>query len=247
MPPACQPAHAAHCTKAARFGYNKPVIRSLLPPGTLEFLLFAVLVAAFVFVVRVVRKRTPLLPVAPFDDTEGAETIPFFETPTRFRGAVRRVFRDRDQDATLIEAHVGKKSLIFRAADVVQNAARYQSILGESVDFAVYGLATLRPGGAEAMRHQIKDWSENVRPDTVGLFPAGAFANDYAVIARVLSRRDETIGTEPVWVYRAQVVKNGDQELFMELAADAAPPAVPLDDNTLAHGSVRLFGVLAPD
>ena len=224
------------------------MIRSLLPPGSLEFLLLVVLVAAFVFVVRTVKGRTPLLP-----NTAGeadGDAVPFFETPVRFRARVRRVFRDRDQDALLVEAHVGKKSLIFRAADAQENANRYQNLANqkEPVDFAIVALATLAPGGAEAMRHQIKDWDEaNVRPDTVGLFPAGSLPNDYAVIARIVSRRDEMLSGETVWVYRAQVVKNGAQELFMELAADAAPPAVPLSENTLAHGSARLFGVLALD
>lgn len=225
-----------------------------------------VLFGAFILVVRSVRNRHANVLAPPQNDpadhggeasaSPDAETsgtdphVPFLETPLRVRGTVRRVFRDALQNSVLVEITVGKKRLIFRPADVPANAERYQKAVTskDPADFAVYALATLAPGGVEAMKNQIKDWDKaNAKPDMVGLISAGQFANDYAVIARIRAKRDDTVSEEPVWVYRAQVVKNNGQELFLELAADAAPPAQPLSMDALAHGSARLFGSFAVD
>ena len=225
------------------------IFRSLLPPGTLEVLLFVVLVGAFIFVVRNVRNRhAVVLPGTATPDTES--DLPFLETPLRVRAAIRRVFRDPAQDALLVEAQVGKKRFVFRAADAPNHRERYEKLIGtkETADLAVYALATLAPGGAEAIRHQIKDWDKaNARPDMVGLFSAGQYANDYAVIARIVSHRDDTVSGESVWVYRAQVVKTPDQELFMELAVDAELSDEPFPTDAMVHGSARLFGSFAPN
>ncbi len=225
------------------------MLRSLLPPGTVEFLLFVVMVGAFVLVVRSVRNRRKFASAAYNAGGDAENAVPILSTPVRVRGTVRRVFPDRQQDALVVEVQIGKKRLVFRPADS-ENIARYETLAGgkETADFTLYALATLAAGGVEAMREQIKDWdSVNARADMVGLFPAGEFSNDYAVIAKIKNRREDTVDNEPVWVYSAQVVKTGDQELFLELACDAAPPMEPLKNNTMAHGSARLFGAFAAD
>ena len=90
-----------------------------------------------------------------------------------------RAADDRLQEATLAELEIGKRRLTFAATDYATTRERYASLVGQKVDVAVYGLATLAPGGAEAMREQIKDCDRvEVTPHLVRLIQAGRLSLD---------------------------------------------------------------------
>jgi hypothetical protein len=208
----------------------------------MEILLPAVLLTllgGFGFlVVRAVRRRRQFaLPVA---STE----LPTLATEQRITATVRRVWRDPAQNLPLVELGIGERRLIFCPTDHAAAAARYQAALARRAELALFGLATLAPGGVDAMREQIRS-AEPLSPDLVTLVHEGQFENDYVVIGRVLSSRPDTWDDLPLIVYRVQVIHAADLTLVLELAVPAKEGATPLPDGSLAHGSARLFGFLA--
>jgi len=217
----------------------------LLPPGLLELLLFLLLIGALLYVVRAVRRRHKFLPAA----ADEAEPIPSLDTQQRVTGILRRVYYDRLQEATLAELEMGKRKLTFAATDYATEKERYAALIGQKADVAVYALATLAPGGVEAMRDQIKDYDQvDVTPHLVRLIPAGQYPNDHVAIARILSHREDALtdGT-PLTVYRGEVIQNGDLMVVMELAVPREETGDPFTDQEMVHGSARLFGYLATE
>jgi hypothetical protein len=210
----------------------------LLPRGVPEALLLLVILGVIILIVRAVRRRRAFAPVAA--DAE----LPTLTTTQRLVGTIRRTYRDPAQGVWLVEIAVGKRKFTFCATDYERNADRYQSLVGKQADLALYALATLAAGGVEAMRDQIKDFDKvEITPDLVRLIPAGQFANDHAVIGRALSYRNEEMNGMPLTVYRTQVVRSGDLTLVLELATERHE--TPLADQTMVHGSARLYGYLA--
>ncbi|MBC8101087.1 MAG: hypothetical protein H7Z41_00685 [Cytophagales bacterium] len=219
----------------------------LLPPGTLEFLLFALVVGATLLVLRAVARRHAPPPGA----TPPSDAIPSLSTQQRVTGTLRRVIFDRVQGVWLAEMALGQRRITFCPTDYTDQRARYESHLGKSVDVTLYGLATLAPGGAETMQEQIKDLDKvDLSSNPVRLVRAGQFPNDYVAIARVLSHRDDALtdGT-PLRVYRSEVVRTDELGLVIELAVpreDAVTQQGPVfADQTMVHGSARLFGGFA--
>lgn len=214
----------------------------LIPPEVLAILLLAVLIGGFVLVVRAVRRRGDFAPA----DTDAPADLPDLITQQRVSGTVRRVFRDNAQGAWLVEVQFGKRRLAFCPTDFAANGARYREAAGKEIDVALYALSTLAPGGVEAMRDQIKDIDRvTVTPDMVRLVPAGEFANDYAVIGRALSHREDSASGIPVRVYRTEVVRSNDAQMVLELAVPNVPGTAPFPDRSMVHGSARLYGYLA--
>jgi hypothetical protein len=219
----------------------------LLPPGTLEFLLFAIVVGAAILVLRAVSRRH----LPPAGAIESDEAIPALSTQHRVTGTLNKVIFDRVQSVWLAEVVVGKRRITFCATDQASERERYTRQIGKSVDVAVYGLATLAPGGAEAMQEQIKDLDKvDLSRNPVRLVKAGQFLNDYVVIGRVLSHRDDSLsdGT-PLRVYRCEVVRTDDLGLVMELGVqrDEDQPGDVFPDQSMVHGAARLFGNFAAD
>ena len=215
-----------------------------LPSQPWEIILLAVSLLVFLLVVYAVlrvRRRGTLVGAA-----SGAnEDAPRLQTQQRVTGTVRRRRYDPAQEAWLVTADVGVMRLTFRATDYAESDARYRGLLGKPADIALFALATLERGGAEAMRHQIKDADKiDLRPDLVTLTPAGQFANDYAVIGRVLDSREDTWDDLPLVVYRTQVVRSDDRTLVLDLAVQQSGGAARFAPQTMVHGSARLFGYL---
>ena len=211
-----------------------------LPPGVPEALLLVVILTAIFGVVTLVRRRRR------FARAEADADLPDLLTEQRLLLTPRRVYRDPLQGVWLVEASAGKtgkRKLVFCAADFEKNQARYESLLGKPADIALYGLATLASGGAEAMRDQIRD-ADRITPDLVRLIPTGQYANDHVVIGRLLSHRDETVSGVAVRVYRAQVIRADDLTLILELAVERAADSPCLSDESMVHGSARLYGYL---
>jgi len=214
----------------------------VLPPEVLGAVLLLLLLGGLFLVVRAVRRRGEF--ARPGAD-EGVE-LPDLTTQQRIAATVRRVYRDPAQGVWLVEAQLGKRRITFCATDHAQNAERYAGLAGQEADFALYALSMLAPGGVEAMRDQIKDIDKvTITPDLVRLVAAGEFANDHAVIGRVLSRRDDSAAGVPVTVYRTEVVRGKDLQMVLELAAPAVPGTDPFPDRSMVHGSARLYGYLA--
>ena len=211
-----------------------------LPPGVAEGSLLAVLVGAGALILRSVRRRKAFLKAAP--DSE----LPDLTTSSRLTVTLRRVWQDGAQHAPVVEAQLAeKRRLVFCPTDHARVGARYTSGIGKPAELALFGLASLSAGGVEAMRDQIRDIDEvEITPDMVRLIHAGQFANDYVVIGRVLSWREDTWGELPLWVYRVQCVRAPDLTLVIELACPKTDDP-PLPDDTMAHGSARLFGYLS--
>jgi len=216
-----------------------------LPPGVAEVLLVLVLLAAFVVVVRSFRQRHTVgarILATPQTD------LPTVTTGQRVTATVRRVWRDNAQGVTLVEIQMGKRRFVFCPTDSGTSEERYAALIGKEADIALYALSTLALGGVDTMRDQIKDYDKvKVTPDLVRLIPAGQFANDHAVIGRILSHREDTMsdGT-PLHIYRTQVVRGDDLTLVLELATDTENHSSPFADQAMVHGSARLFGYLAP-
>ena len=190
-------------------------------------------------VVRSVRRRKDFLSTV----TNNSAALPDLETELRLTGTLRRLWRDPQEGLPLAELGVGSRRFIFCTTDQATSGERYKAAVGKSVTVALYGLATLAPGGSEAMREQLRD-ADRVAPDTVTLVHEGQLENDYVVIGRLLSHRPHLWGEVPLMVYRAQVLRTDDLTLILELAVPSPQSDVPLPDDSLAHGSVRLFGYL---
>jgi hypothetical protein len=216
------------------------VIRFIpLPPGVPEALLLIVIVGVIALVARSVRRRRA------FASAEADAEIPNLTTDQRVRGTIRRVHRDPAQGVWLIEIALGRRRLTVCATDYAAEESRYTSLVGKETDMALYALATLVAGGADAMRDQIKDAEKvEITPELVRLIPTGQFANDHVVIGRVLSHREDEVDGLPVTVYRTQVIRDDDLTLVLELAAERATGGA-FADNAMVHGSARLYGYLA--
>jgi hypothetical protein len=217
------------------------VIRFIpLPPGVPEALLLIVIIGVIALVARGIRRRRAFAP------TESDTELPTLTTDQRVRGIVRRVHRDPAQGVWLVEVSLGRRRLTFCATDYAAVAERYTSLVGKEADIALYGLATLATGGADAIRDQIKDADKvEITPELVRLIPTGQFANDHVVIGRVLSHQDEEMSGLPVTVYRTQVVRTDDLTLVLELAVERAANTPAFVDGMMVHGSARLYGYLA--
>ena len=214
------------------------------PSQPWEIILLAVSLLVFLLIARAVflaRRRG-----GPAAGTAAAESdVPNLRTQQRVTGTVRRRRYDAAQEAWLITAEVGGARLTFRATDYPASEARYRGLLGKPADIALFALATLERGGAEAMRHQIKDADKiDLRPDLVTLTPAGQFANDYAVIGRVLDSREDTWDDLPLVIYRTQAVRSDDRTLVLDLAVQQNAGSARFAPQTMVHGSARLFGYL---
>ena len=146
----------------------------------------------------------------------------------------------------LVKVPLGRRRLTLCAADFAWKAEAWRAQVGRDADIAVYALSSLAPGGVEEMRDQIKDYDKvEITPDLVRLVPAGEFANDHAVIGRVLSHRTDEASGIPVDVYRAEVVRSQDLTLILELAVPKVPGTTPFLPQAMVHGSARLYGYLA--
>lgn len=173
------------------------------------------------------------------------EELPTLVPEQRLSGTLRRLWRDPQQGLPLAELGVGSRRFIFCPTDPTENGEHYKAAIGKPVTVALYGLATLAPGGVEAMREQLRD-AEKLGPETLALVRQGQLENDYVAICRVQSNRGASWGEFPLTVYTAQLLASDDLNLTLELAVPTDPSTLPLPDNTLAHGSVRLFGYLIP-
>jgi hypothetical protein len=203
-----------------------------------EWVLLALFVLLAFLAVRAVRRRRAFVPA----QVEAA--LPRLETEQRVTGTIRRVWRDPEQGVWLATAEVGGFRLSFCAVDYAGAADRYLDLTGKPADIALFALATLEPGGVEAMRHQIKDIEKiRPRPDLVTLVREGQYANDYVVIGQVLDAREDAWDEMPLTVYRTQAVRRDDLTLVLDLAAPRAE--TPFAPRALVHGSARLFGYLA--
>ena len=172
-----------------------------------------------------------------------ASELPDLVTDQRFDGTLRRLWRDPQEGLPLAELAVESHRFILCTTDQSTHAERYKALVSKPCELALYGLATLAPGGADAMRNQLRD-SDKLPTDTLALVRQGQLENDYVVICRLLSHRTATWGQLELIVYTAQVVKSESLNLTLELAAPNSENTLPLPDNSLAHGSVRLFGYL---
>ena len=204
-----------------------------LPLGGLEFVLLFVLIGFVALVIRGVRRRNS------FQFAVEPGLLPTLTTETRVVGKVRRVFRNPALGLPLVEIAVGKRVLIFCPTDHQANQKTYKERIGKSVTVAPFGLATLEPGGADAIRDQIRDADEvEPTPDLLRFLHVGQHPNDYFAIGRVVSSREETWDDDPLILYRLQAAP----DLTLEVATPKTETVFA--DGSMAHGSVRLFAYL---
>jgi hypothetical protein len=212
----------------------------LLPRGILEAMMLLVILFVGFLVIRSVRRRRAFAKVTP---DEGVD-LPSLTTQQRIAGTVRRLWRDPAQGVWLVEVAPGKRKITFCMVDYADKSEQYQGLIGKQADIALDGLATLAPGGVDAIRDRIKDIDKvDITPGMVRLVPAGQYANDYAVIGRVLSHREEIMDDLPLTVYRSQVIHSTELTLVVDLAVQKEETA-PFADQTMVHGSARLYGYL---
>jgi hypothetical protein len=140
---------------------------------------------------------------------------------------------------------IAKRHFTLCLTDYATHAQEYTDLVGKETDIALYGLATLAVGGAEAMREQIRDIDRvDLSTNPVRLLPGGQLANDHVVIGKALSHRSEVMDGIPLTIYRTQVVRAEDLTLVLELAVDSS--TAPLfSEGEMIHGSARLYGHLA--
>ena len=204
----------------------------------LPVVLLVVLGGMGALVARSLRRRKDFLQAVTPDGTE----LPDLQTEQRLTATLRRLWRDAQQGLPLVEAGTETLKLVFCPTDHAASAERYKTGIGKPAELALFGLATLAPGGIEAIRHQIVDADKHaLSAQTVLLLRQGQFDNDYVVVCRLLSQRPAIWGELALTVWRAQVQEQGGQPLVIELAV---PQETDLTENTFAHGSVRLFGYL---
>lgn len=172
-----------------------------------------------------------------------ASELPDLITEQRIGGILRRLWRDPQEGLPLAELAVNSHRFILCTTDQSTHAERYKTLVSKPCELALYGLATLAPGGADAMRDLLRD-SDKLPADTLALVRQGKLGNDYVVICRILSHRIAAWGELPLMVYRAQVIASDSLNLILELAVPSSDNTAPLPENSLAHGSVRLFGYL---
>lgn len=211
-----------------------------ISPGLVFVALFAAVAAFVVLVVVRVRRRRAFAPA------QADAPLPNLATQQRASATIRRTFRDPAQGVWLVDVVVGPKRLTFCATDYAANAARYTGLVGQTVEVALYALATLAPGGVEAIRDQIKDIDKvEAKPDLVALVREGQHANDYVVIGRVLDARPDAWDEMALTVYRTQVIRSDQMTFVLDLAAPQAASGDGFAPRSLVHGSARLFGYLA--
>jgi hypothetical protein len=193
-----------------------------------------VLIGAGIVVVRGIRRR------AAFSVTSSRESLlPRLDVVSRVEGKVRRVLRDPTTSEPLVEIAVGNRVLVFCPADHTDRSDDWRLSIGKTVEVALYGLATLAPGGADTIKDQIKDADQiEITPDLLRFLPVGVQKNDYFAIGRALSHRPDSLAGDPLVVYRLQTAS--------DLTLDVATPddGAPFAENLMVHGSVRLFGYL---
>lgn len=210
-----------------------------LPPGAPEALLLLVILVAIASVIMLVRRRRR------FARIEADVELPDLKTEQRTLITLRRIFRDPAQGVWLAEGtsgKTGKRRLVLCLTDYEAKRKHYDESVGKVTDFSLFGMATLAAGGAEAMRDQIRD-ADKITGDAMRLIPAGQYANDYVVIGRIASRREDAVNGIPVMLYRVQVTAADDLTLMLELACD--PDVTPaLSENSMTHGAARLYGYL---
>jgi hypothetical protein len=234
------------------------VLNGIISPIVAQVLLVVVLVAATLFVLRVVsraRKRAPITQILSALPEEAvaaiAEDLPQLTTQYRVSAPVTRLVPPAQLPAPpIVEIRLGKRPLQFTPVDIARPEVpeRYEQAQGrpaEATDVALFALCTLEEGGADAMQSQIKDFDKvKDAPNVVRLVPTQTVAGDYVVIARILShRRDSVSEGVPVIVYRAEVIKNSDTQLVVELAVPDEGQT-PFADGTMVHGTARLYGYL---
>jgi hypothetical protein len=213
----------------------------LLPRGVAEAILLVFVLLIGYVIVRSVRRRHEFAPITPDAGVE----LPTLTTEQRITGRVRRVWRDPEQGVWLVEIVLGKRRFTFCATDYATRSAEYQALVGKQADFALYALAMLAPGGVEAMKDQIKDFDKvEITPEMVRLIPTGQFANDHVIIGRILSHREEEMDGMSLRIYRTQVIRNEELTVVLELAVENSTSPV-LKNQSMAHGSARLYGYLA--
>jgi hypothetical protein len=178
---------------------------------------------------RSVRRRTA------FSRAVDPDALPRLMVQTQVTGKLRRVFREGE--TPLVEVAVGKRVLIFCPADHTTKADDWRLKTGQNVEVALYGLATLAPGGADSIKDQIKDADQvEITPDLLRFLHVGEQRNDYFAIGRVLSHRSETWDGDALTLYRLQAATD------LTLEVGTAATTVPFEDGAMVHGSVRLFG-----
>lgn len=234
------------------------MLNGIISPIVAQVLLVVVLLGATLFVLRVLvrsRKRTQIvqmLSTLPEDAVAAiAEDLPHLTTQYRVSAPVTRIIPPVQLPAPpIVEIRLGKRALQFTPVDIARPEvpARYEQAQGkpaDATDVALFALCTLEEGGADAMQNQIKDFDKvKDAPNVVRLVPTQTVAGDYIVIARVLSHRSD-IASEgvPVIVYRAEVIKNAETHLVIELAVPDEGQT-PFADGTMVHGTARLYGYL---
>jgi hypothetical protein len=210
-----------------------------MPPLVLESVLVCLVVGVGIMVVRAVKRRKQ------FHKNASDVILPTLQADTQMSGSVVRYFRDTLQGAMLVEMTVGQSKFIFCPVDGGDGTNNAEYKTGETVQIALYGLATLVAGGFEeaTVRSMVSDTpQEELTPDRMVMTPAGQFPNDYWVVGKVYSSREDQWEEDmPLTVYRVKTQRKGGEEFILEMA-------VPREDaltNTLpynVHGSVRLFG-----
>jgi hypothetical protein len=207
-----------------------------MPPLVLESALICLVIGVGVMVTRAVKRRKQ------FHQNAADVILPTLQADTQMSGTVTRYFRDTLQGAMLVEISVGQSKFIFCPVDNAGDNA-YKS--GEVVQVALYGLATLMPGGFEeaSVRSMVSDTpAEELTPDRMVMTPAGQFPNDYWVVGKVYSSREDQWEEDmPLTVYRVKTQRKGGEEFILEMAVpreNALTNALPCN----VHGSVRLFG-----
>ena len=201
------------------------------------------------------RKRASVAQVyAGLSETEVAvlaSVIPRLTTQHRVSAPVIRLLPPAKPPAPpLVEIRLGKRLIPFTPTDFITPGVpeRYEAARDKAAgatDLALFALCALEEGGAQAIQTQIKDF-DKVKDATnvVRLVAAQTFLGDYVVIARVLSHRSDRVADDmPVVVYRAEVIKNADTHLVIELAVPDEGQT-PFPDDTMVHGTARLYGYL---
>jgi len=210
-----------------------------LPAGVPEAILLLVVGGAVALVVRPVRRRKAFVRAVPEDE------LPDLTTEIRFRVVVRRTWHDAVSGLPLAEIEFSGRKLVVCPVDQRQNGVRWTSLAGKPADLGLYGLATLAPGGADAMRDQIKDFDTAVKSSNMSaLVRHGDVSCDYVVIGRLLSKRETAWGDMPLDFWRMQCVFAAERGVVFEVAVPRGPEA-GLAEGEMAHGSVRLFAYLA--
>jgi hypothetical protein len=208
-----------------------------MPPGVLEGALIVVVIGIGLMVTRAVRRRRH------FQKNASDVVLPTLQADTQVSGTVTRYFRDTLQGAMLVEIAVGQSKFIFCPVDEKDYTT------GATLPIALYALATLAPGGFEDPNvcSQISDTpQEELTPDRLVMTPAGQFPNDYWVVGKAYSsREDEWEEDLPLTVYRVKTQRKGGEEFSLEMAVPRertgeATTISPLPCNV--HGSARLFG-----